>query len=75
MKISMRSPISGELNVVDLAITEEQYFEFTSPNRRKVQDIFPNLTAGEREFLLTGITSEEWDNLFGDSKDIDEEVD
>jgi hypothetical protein len=30
-----------------------------------VQDIFPDLSAGEREFILNGITPTEWDTAFG----------
>jgi len=31
-----------------------------------IQDAFSFLTASEREFLMTGLTPEEWDNLFDD---------
>ena len=31
-----------------------------------IQDAFPFLSPGEREFLMTGITPEEWDSIFGD---------
>lgn len=31
---------------------------------RKVQDEFPDLTPDQREFLLSGSTPEEWDELF-----------
>lgn len=31
-----------------------------------IQNAFPMLSADEREFLLTGITSEEWNELFPD---------
>jgi len=34
-----------------------------------VQDIFPHLSDSEREFLISGITEEEWNNIF---KDIEE---
>lgn len=30
-----------------------------------VQDAFPTLSAADREFILTGITPEEWDHAFG----------
>jgi hypothetical protein len=30
-----------------------------------IQDIFPNLPHGEREFIKTGITPQEWEELFG----------
>lgn len=29
-----------------------------------VQQIFPQLTAGEREFIMTGVTPEEFDKTF-----------
>lgn len=31
-----------------------------------VQDAFDNLSADEREFLLTGLTKEQWDALWGE---------
>jgi hypothetical protein len=32
--------------------------------RAPVQFSFPRMTATEREFLLTGLTDEEWDVMF-----------
>ena len=29
-----------------------------------IQNIMPDLSAGQREFLMTGITDEEWDETF-----------
>jgi hypothetical protein len=29
-----------------------------------IQDAMPNLNADEREFVMTGITPYEWDNMF-----------
>lgn len=38
--------------------------------RPHIQEVFPYLTTDEREFLLTGMTPEEWNRLFGeDPKD------
>lgn len=31
-----------------------------------IQNAMPYLTADQREFLLTGMTPEEWDRTFGD---------
>lgn len=33
-----------------------------------IQDAFPFLTPDEREFMMTGITPEEWDRLFGEEE-------
>lgn len=30
-----------------------------------IQDAFPTLAADEREFLMSGITKEEWESIFG----------
>jgi hypothetical protein len=34
-----------------------------------IQDAFPTLTAGEREFLMTGIHPDEWAERFGSDED------
>lgn len=31
-----------------------------------VQDAFPFLTDDQREFIMTGLTPEDWDQLFGE---------
>lgn len=31
-----------------------------------IQDAFPTLSVDEREFIKTGITPEEWENIFGE---------
>ena len=33
-----------------------------------IQEAFPFLNADQREFLLTGLTPEQWDELFGDEE-------
>jgi len=33
-----------------------------------IQDAMPYLSPGDREFLMTGITPEEWDDLFGEER-------
>lgn len=35
-----------------------------SNNNSKIQDIFPDLTDNEREFLISGLKPEEFDKLF-----------
>lgn len=68
MLIRRISPLTGKINTMDLPVTQAQMDEFNSPGRRLVQVIFPNLTAGEREFIKTGYTPEDWQALFGDEE-------
>lgn len=58
MKITRTSMITGQTHTLDLPVTE---FELTLFQKGMlIQEAFPNLSAGEREFILTGITPEEW---------------
>lgn len=63
MKITRISMISGVERTWDLDITEEQYDAWANRGLY-VQDAFPHLTVAEREFLMTGITPDEWDDVF-----------
>jgi len=70
MLITRTSVISNITRSLDLPITEEQYSKWYN-RELLIQDAMPNLTDDEREFILTGITSEEWDATF---KQEDEEI-
>jgi len=71
MKISRKSPRTGKINTWDVDVTQEQLDELAKPKgeRRKVQEIVPNLNEHEREFLLTGFTIEDWDIMFKEMTD------
>lgn len=50
---------------MDLDITQEQLDAWNN-GTQLIQEAFPHLNADEREFILTGITTPEWDEAFGD---------
>jgi len=68
MLITKQSPISKEFNSIDLNITQDQLDRITNRFNTKelIQNIVPDLTPGEREFLISGITEQEWDTLYGE---------
>jgi hypothetical protein len=49
-----------EIDVSDAQLEDWQ-------NGTLIQNVMPNLTADEREFLMTGITKESWEKAFGAS--------
>jgi len=53
--------MSGNITIRTLPITEEQFNKWSRGNVN-VQDAFPNLSAANRELLLTGI--DDWDSLW-----------
>ena len=69
MKITKTSPFTNTTNVMDINVTQEQYLAWLDGTL--IQDAMPNISADEREFIMTGITPQEWDNAMG----IDEEED
>lgn len=66
MLITKTSELSGKTNSMNLPVTEPQLDDFVNRKERGllVQNIFPHLTPDQREFLLTGVTPEEWNAVF-----------
>ena len=62
MKITRTSMATGITRTRDLPVTPEQMADWE--NGALIQKAMPNLSAGDREFVMTGITDDEWDNLF-----------
>ena len=62
MKITKTSPFSGNTNVMEIDVTQEQIALWESGVL--IQNAMPHLTPDEREFIKTGITPEEWDSAF-----------
>ena len=58
------SPLTGITNTMYMDISDDQINEWNDPNRtRLIQDIFPNLTEEEREFIMTGYTVADWKEM------------
>jgi hypothetical protein len=66
MIIKRTSEFSGITREVELPVTIEQMGRFES-GLETLQDIFPHLSADDREFIKTGITAEEWDQMFAET--------
>ena len=64
VRVIQVSPISGNINTMELPIRQGQ-IEYWQASGELVQNVFPHLNADEREFLMTGITPEEWSTAFG----------
>ena len=67
MKIMRVSPVTGVMNYMEIDVTEEQLNKWRGG--ALIQDVLPHLTPDEREFLISGSTPDDWENLFGDSDD------
>jgi len=63
MIINRKSFITGKEHAWDMPVTPEQIKRWVEGEL--VQDVFPELTADEREFILSGVTPEEWESICG----------
>jgi hypothetical protein len=66
MLIERTSMLTGITRSIELPITGEQWAAYEAG--ALVQDAFPHLSPDEREFIITGITEEEWDDIFRDEE-------
>lgn len=63
MLITRKSMFTGKVHTLDVPCTEEQYEAWR--NGQLIQVAMPNVPADLREFLMTGTTPEEWNEIFG----------
>lgn len=68
MKITKTSILTGIEHTREIAVTQERLDHWKSSGAH-VQDVFPELTPDDREFLISGITPEEWEEAFGEESD------
>jgi hypothetical protein len=73
MQITRKSMLSGREHTKEINVTEEQIALWQGG--MLIQNAMPNLTAGEREFIKTGITDEEWDTEFANLEQPNDEDD
>ena len=56
----LQNPHYMDVRMVDMAAYEDGAL---------IQDAFPYLTTSQRELMLTGISDEIWDDMFGDEEE------
>ena len=66
--VHKKSMLSGKVNSMVLPTTQGK-IEYWVESGKLIQDVMPDLDDDQREFLMSGITPEEWDNMFGEEDD------
>lgn len=61
-EVTKTSPISDTTRTRTFSATAEQWQAYDEG--ALIQHALPHLSNGDREFLMTGITDEEWDEAF-----------
>ena len=68
MVLSRKCRVTSEL--VTLTVTIVDYYKWKGGECS--QNVWPDLTPDEREFIQTGYTQAEWESIFSDSDEEDE---
>lgn len=67
MKITRTSAISGVTRTREIDVTQAELDDYLGGEL--IQRAMPNVSADDREFIMTGITPEEWEALVPDDDD------
>ena len=63
--VHKKSMVSGRLNSMLLPTTQGK-IEYWVESGKLIQDVMPDLNDNQREFLMSGITPREWNDVFGE---------
>lgn len=65
---------TGKVRELELNVTQEQIHRWQSGEL--IQNVFPDLSTDEREFLISGLLPDEWERwvVEGDSELMEEDV-
>jgi len=66
IQVTRQSVLTRKINTMELPILQEHLDIYDTVGDILVQDAFPNLNAEQREFLISGITPQEWNKYIGD---------
>lgn len=72
MQLERTSSLTGVKHFRNVPVTLREIKDWEQSGKH-IQDYFPDLSDDDREFILTGITPEEWQMAFGE--DEEEELD
>lgn len=68
-RITKQSPMTDQWHTLLINQYEQEDFERRylawSHGKLLIQEAFPDLSEGQREFIKTGITTAEWDKYMG----------
>ncbi len=62
MQVTRTSQATGIERTMEIQVTQEQIKAWE--DGMLIQDAMPFLTDDEREFLISGMTPQEWDHIF-----------
>jgi len=74
--ITKQNPFGGEPRTIEVNLSPEAYEQAAAAWKGGllIQQAFPTLSADDREFILTGHTPEDWEDMFGEDDEEDDYI-
>lgn len=72
MQITRTSRFTRKVHTREIPVTEQQLEAWRQG--MLIQNAMPHLSPEDREFIMTGVTPEEWKEVFGAGEDEDDEM-
>lgn len=72
MEITKVSTLTGKTHTMDIPVTQEQLDAWRTGGEL-IQNALPELTLDQREFLISGLTPEEWKDFAASWEEDDDE--
>ena len=69
IQVTRQSVLTRKMNTMELPILQEHLDIYDKIGGFNVQDIFPQLDAEQREFLINGVTPDEYTKYIGEEED------
>jgi hypothetical protein len=66
MQITKTSPVTGKMNTREIDVTLEQLTYWN--DGALIQNVMPNISKQDREFIMTGSTPEDWESMFSEEE-------
>ena len=69
-EVTLERFMDGEILTREIPMPPNSFYEGLEDwmSGKMIQSAFPGLSADDREFLMTGITPEEWSKMFGEEE-------
>jgi hypothetical protein len=64
-RVSRRVGFEARRNTMVIPVSMDRIAGWIAGGRGLIQDVFPDLSADDREFLMSGMTPEDWKRVFG----------
>tara|TARA_R100001591_G_scaffold23507_1_gene33246 strand:+ start:547 stop:765 length:219 start_codon:yes stop_codon:yes gene_type:complete len=62
-EIEKTSPVTGRVNIMEIEMNPNDYVRWKKGGVN-IQEALPYLSIDEREFLITGLSPEDWENMY-----------